>query len=440
MLDNNSLASWLYQPYINLGTPIEGGPFHPYGIEFAFKNLTEDKTIPRIQSILMPTFREVLFKTIGIDVAFSTTPDSLPEELQTPRWRQLSTYIKNYKKLSPEQKVNVCWLLIKMCFYEYVLLLIPESVMEKVSKSESLAQLAYFRTLARYTLNLEKKSSYNLNEFEHIANYAPRGTVVKVNAYYQLVVQNVKHHYNVEKVDYWLPIFLKEIEVTKSSVDRIVYLQLRSRYHRVAGFLPQMRNDKQGVIREMNHAEEVAINMPRKNLFQKIISDEMLYPVLESRTKEALWLGDLELAEKRALKLVQLCPIEPRARMHLGQIQIENGKIESALESYLLAIRYAPPGEEIAWFMAGQCYENLSRRQEALNAYLKSFQLDPNAISSIHKVFSLSKKIKNKVITQWSENTIRYLSKIERQKKINLKKVQAYQIKMFGEKGEKPNT
>ena len=56
----------------------------------------------------------------------------------------------------------------------------------------------------------------------------------------------------------------------------------------------------------MELAERHARGLQPRTEAQELLYLENLHPVLESRTKEALWLGDLELALERARAVVEL--------------------------------------------------------------------------------------------------------------------------------------
>lgn len=54
---------------------------------------------------------------------------------------------------------------------------------------------------------------------------------------------------------------LNEILKSNDKVSEFTYNQFLSRYHRVNGFIPQMNNDKIGVVLEMDKAEFYARNL-----------------------------------------------------------------------------------------------------------------------------------------------------------------------------------
>jgi tetratricopeptide (TPR) repeat protein len=396
-----SFTASLYRPYLDLG-PFHGGPLHVWGIEFDYRSLTEGKQYPRIQSVMAPSFREVLVRETGLLEYGLQDPLELPRAIQTERWQQLCDYLIRFSQLTQLEQMQVARLLGKLCLYQAVLQYVPEMTSEDITSGEIPAQLAYARAQARYVLSADGTGQpYSLAEFEILATHAPRGGLARINALYQMVVQNVKDAYRLSEVEHWLPLHLKEIQIAKSELDEYTYKLLMSRYHRVGGFLPQMRRDKEGTVHEMELAQHYAESMPQNDESQCIGRLEMIYPVLESRTKEALWLGDLQLAEERARRLVEIAPCESRARLHLGEVLLERNKVEEAAEIYRSAVCYGPPGTEIAWFMAGQCYEDLGRLDEALGAYLAAFRLDPQGISTAERIAALAYQTGNKLLERW---------------------------------------
>lgn len=401
-----SFTGMLYQPYFNLGPPFAEGAFHPFGIEFDYLSLTEGVQYPRIQSVLMPSYRDVLIEEAGMPHYRVQHPLQLPPELRTERWQRLCDYVEHYKDLTQLTQLQVLRLLGKLCLYQVVLELEPEELTTGIIASgEVPAQIAYMRALSHYVFHMDDDTQpYHLHEFERIATEAPGGCLARINALYQMVVQNVKHHNNLAAVEYWLPLHYQEIQQAKPELDAFTYELLMSRYHRVAGFAPQMRRDKDGVVREMESAETYARNMPRTNRFQCIAADEMLYPVLESRTKEAIWMGDMELAEARAQSLVSLCPMEPRTHLQLGQVLLDRGKIEKATLAYRAAARLGPPGTEIAHFMLGQCYEALDQLELARESYLSALRLDRLSVSAAERLSEVAQTLGDHVLARWSQS------------------------------------
>jgi tetratricopeptide (TPR) repeat protein len=114
---------------------------------------------------------------------------------------------------------------------------------------------------------------------------------------------------------------------------------------------------------------------------QELLQRENLYPVLESRTKEALWLGDLDLALDYAQRLIELDPYDSRAWLELGQIRLERKEPAAAAEAYAVAATLGHPSGTVGRHMAGLCFRDLGQPLLAAFLFKLAIDVDPRAIS-----------------------------------------------------------
>jgi tetratricopeptide (TPR) repeat protein len=185
-----------------------------------------------------------------------------------------------------------------------------------------------------------------------------------------------------------------------------------SRSYRVAGFIPQMKRDKEGTVRDMDLAEKYAREMDFGTELQRAYAKELLYPVLESRIKEALWIGDLDLALSRAIMHRDNHPLDSRVWVHTAETHLQRDEIPEALTCFLEAARLAPPGGEVARFMAGQCYEELDELPSALDSYLAALQIDPLGISAAEGIVRVSEQLGSKV-HGWATEVLERLTRMQ---------------------------
>jgi tetratricopeptide (TPR) repeat protein len=258
------------------------------------------------------------------------------------------------------------------------------------SVSELAAELAYCRALSSFLVAVDEGLDWDPQPFEAIARHAPAGSMVRIRSLNHLAVHHAKIGADAATVEHWLTRHHEEIERARPSLGEVTYIQQTSRHHRAAGFLPQLRGDCDGVVREMDQAEAYAERMPRNTPEAVVVANELMFACLESRTKEALWLGDLPLAESRARRLVQLDPLDPVTHCHLGLVLLEQGKVPEALDAYLNAARVPTAKAAEAWFMAGQCYEMLNQGGRACDAYLISLHLDPLGIAAAARLVDIT--------------------------------------------------
>jgi len=393
----NNFTSWLYRPYIDLSPAINNAPLHVFGIDIDYLNLTKQLNLPRIQSVLMASYRESVVNQSGLYQYHLQNPLLLSNHLRTDRWQILCDFIENFNKLDHVKQLNTLRLLNKLCLYQFTLELGSGNY---DNNSETLAEINYQKVLAKHSLFLDHQNiEYHINDFKKIADEAPKLSLPRINALYQLVIHYIKHDYNVEKAEYWANLHKQEVINIQNHTDEFTFFKLMSRQHRVYGFIPQMKNDKNGVIHEMTLAQyyaEKLFDVAKKQYeYQELYligAQEMLHPVLESRIKEALWLKDYSAGEARAKQLVEMCPNDPRARLHLGEILLEQDKIEEATIHYKASCMLGPPGTEVAWYMLGQCYESRDNIEQAAYSYMMASHYDRFNISSHEAIKRLISK------------------------------------------------
>jgi tetratricopeptide (TPR) repeat protein len=201
-----------------------------------------------------------------------------------------------------------------------------------------------------------------------------------------------------------------------TALDDFSCKRLTSIYYRAVVFVPLLRGDKESVISEMNLCESLSWQLIQEasSEVERLAADENLNIVLDSRTKEALWLQDVQLAQERALVLIDREPLYSRHRLRLGEILLKQGKVNEAVNIYHSAARLGPPETPVSWFMAGQCHEKLGELELACDCYLASIDMDELAISAVERLNKLASRLDNQVLVSWS--TMRLNQLLEQQK------------------------
>jgi tetratricopeptide (TPR) repeat protein len=140
---------------------------------------------------------------------------------------------------------------------------------------------------------------------------------------------------------------------------------------------------------------------------QDLMYLENLHPVMESRAKEALWLGDLELALARALEVTRLDPYDSKAWVELGQVHRARKEWALAAEAYVLASMLGPPASAIGRHMAALCFAELG--QPALAAFLfkEALEVDPLGISPRDGIGKLPDLAVLHALKEWSRSTVK---------------------------------
>lgn len=407
----SSFIATLYRPYFDLGPTPPESILPIFALENDYQNLSKKTSHPQFQAMIHPSYRDAIIQYSGFPQYICEHPFQLAQAFQTDRWQHLCSYLNHYADLPSSTKLLVLRVLTRLSFYQTILYLEPaEPAIEGIAEDDTLAQIAYLRILSRFLLQTaDIDTPYRINDMELIATNARTKGMARALSLYHMVMQHVKFYHDPAAVDYWLPRYYQAIQDIQSEVDPFTAQQHLSRYHRVAGFVPQMRQDKEGVIREMDLAEHYATTLPRTDHFQQKAADEALYGVLESRTKESMWMGDLERAETYAQRLVNINPVSLITRLELGNVLIEREKYEDAAREYRTAIMVGSHKTEIAHFMLGQCYEALDHPEMARDEYLSALKLDPLGLSAAERLVDVAEQLGDTVLLQWSRERYRTL-------------------------------
>jgi tetratricopeptide (TPR) repeat protein len=275
----------------------------------------------------------------------------------------------------------------------------PVPTAEQVRRGEPYAGIVYLRGLSKFAFANDHTAELDTTELESAAALAPDGGWARVEATYSLCAAAAKLSHDADRLRHWLAEHRRQIEL--ADADQHTRNKLMSRFHRMYAFVPQFARDWTGMTAEMDLAEGFAKAM-RHDTPDTLAEWTVLgLAVRESRTKEALVLGDLDRAEMWARSAVELCSADPHGWLELGQVLIEREKIEEALDAYRKAVRFGPPGTEIAWFMAGQCYEALGEPEAAADAYLAALDVDPLAISAAQRLAELAPGLGSADLADW---------------------------------------
>jgi tetratricopeptide (TPR) repeat protein len=420
-ITNNSFVNWVNRPFFDLGS-YNDGAIHIQGIDFSYRNLIAAESnlanskIANPVTIVHPiSFRESLIRESGLFQYHLNNPLELANDLRTERWNVLCDYLIEFQQLKTTTQLKVINLLSSLCLHHAVLEYVPHISKAEINESEALAKLAISRALSDLMIRTDAGSLSNLKEFETIAHHTSLDSI-RFNAGIQLIALAGKTFGDLTATAFWREFTMQALHNLKPSLDDFTYKHKENIYYRAAVFVPILQKNKQAVVQEMDLCQALAENLicESKSEVEKITAYENLTTVFESRTKEALWLGDIDLAEERAKIMVQREPLYSRYRLQLGEILIKQKKIEDAAKMYRSAARLGPPGTAIALFMAGQCYETLGELDIACDCYLDSVRMDSLAISAVERLNKLAPALGNSALIKWSN--IRLLELHEQRK------------------------
>jgi tetratricopeptide (TPR) repeat protein len=314
--------------------------------------------------------------------------------------------LDHWPELTSDQQCRLVLILHALCFYSLISNRIPDIPESEIAANADRAELAYRRASACYMLGLPGRvadyRNADLSELERIGTTAPRDHPVALNAALKVLVHKAKVRAPVEELVEWRARSERILEEALTKGDDFTCALLLSRFYRAAAFVPLRHGDRGEVVRMMDLAEHHALAMAPTNDAQELLHLENLHPVIESRTKEALWLGDLDLALARAERLTDLDPYDSRVWLELGQVRLERNEFAPAAEAYAVAAMLGPPSSAIGRHMAGLCFRHLGQPLLAAFCFKASIEIDSQAISPHDEIQRLPDLPVFAALKEWS--------------------------------------
>lgn len=395
----------MLRPYLDLAD-FNGGPLHAQNLEECWRSFVEPASPPFIpQRALSPGFRIQLAREAGPAYAL-TDPRQLSENLRSERWRRLCAALDGWTSLCDDEKCRLASLLHSLCLYQPLLDLIPRDDAEAGQAAPDAVRLAFWRASAHYIQHLsERTSDYpaaDISVFEDIALNAAEVAPECFNATAKVFVHKAKNRCEAAELIKWSEQLEAALERTIAGADEFTSGLFTSRFYRGLGFLPQRAGDKREVERVMDLAESHARNIKPATPAQRLLYRENLHAVLESRTKEALWLGDRNEALSRSLKVIEVDPCDAKAWSELGEIHYLREEWKEASEAYLTAAMLGPPASAIGRYMAGLCFGMLGQDMLAAFFLKETLECDPLGISPRHRINELPKTAVLDALKHWN--------------------------------------
>ena len=395
----------MLRPYLDLSNFNEG-PLHVQNLKECWRSLVEPNSSSFIpQRALSPGFRIQLAEEAGEAYAVSD-PRGLPESLRTDRWRHLCGALDEWSALSSDHKCRLASLLHSMCLYQPLIALIPTAgFIARHADPESI-QLAFWRASAYFIHNLPSRTSdypnADMTVFEDIALNAPTTDPTCFNATAKVFVHKAKNRGEMPDLINWSKRFENVLALTIAGRDEFTTRLFTSRFYRGMGFLPQVAGDRDEMARTMDLAEYHARNMKPNTPAQQLLYRENLHAVMESRTKEALWLGDKDEALKRSLRVIEVDPCDSKAWAELGEIRFLRQEWQEAAEAYASAAMLGPPASAVGRYMAGMCFRKLGQDMLAALFFRDTLECDPLGISPRYQIDGLPNVATLSALKKWN--------------------------------------
>lgn len=402
------LSTWLLRPYLDLG-PLEIGPLHASAVEACWRAFADPAHAPFVaQRAMPPAFRVQLAGEAGRPYALDD-PRQLPDRLRTRPWRTMCAALDDWRDLGGDVRCRLASLLHSLCLYRPLLALIPEWTGPARGADRHAVELAFWRASAAFMLGLPSRTAdyaaADLAVFEDIALNAPDLVPVSFDATAMVFVHKAKTGAPLADLAEWSRRFEAALARATAGAAPFAADLFTSRFHRGMGFLPQRSGDRPGVVRAMDLAERHARRLTPATPEQEILYRENLHAMLESRTKEALWLEDTALALARARGLVEADPCDAKAWAELGEVRYLRREWGEAAQAYGVAAMLGPPASAVARHMAGVCFRETGQDLLAALFFKDTLEIDPLGISPREEIQDLPDIPALGALRRWSRLT-----------------------------------
>ncbi|OHX64147.1 tetratricopeptide repeat protein [Flammeovirga pacifica] len=391
--------------FINLSEIDNNADLHIWALHFDLQNLInkEDRN-PDIHVFLTADFRNNFLSSLKKDEYIVNHPFDLSDDLKTKDWLLLEEKIKRFSILDVNDKINLFRVLRRLCFYQLILDLSNNT---EINTENHFYHYEVF--LAKYMLNIDGYFSFDINEMIVYALSIQSASVVKVKLWYLVCQFFVKFDFDLIQLQKYISFYYDSIQELKPLISENEYLEIISRFYRMKAFIPQLEGDLMVMSHYMDLCENFALEIQSKTSLENIYIKSILYPIYESRVKEYLIKEDYNNSLLYAQKLIDLQPYSGGGYMLLGQIYAEIKDYKLSKTAYLKSARLSPITAEIAYYMAGQCAQELNEYETAILFYKSSLDFDSTGYSNYENILEIAKEIRDESLIEKTQSILKNL-------------------------------
>jgi tetratricopeptide (TPR) repeat protein len=260
-------------------------------------------------------------------------PRELPQALRSTRWQQICAALAEAPSLPPERRCRLAALLHALGLYRPLLALAPPGApIDGAGPRE--AEMAWWCASARYMLGLPARigdyDDANLSGFVDLARCPSAPGLVRFNAAALIFVHLAKTGADAGELAGWAGPLELALANAVGEADPFNAVLITSRCWRALALLPQRVGDRAEMKRLMDLAQQQALALQPADAAQQHLYRENLHALWESRSKEALWLGDDERALACSRAVIEVDPYDAKAWVELGQIHFRSHRWREA--------------------------------------------------------------------------------------------------------------
>jgi tetratricopeptide (TPR) repeat protein len=387
-------SAYLLRTYLDL-SDFEDGPSHASAVECACRQLIYPGQ-PRIMIQTHPPagIRPSVTRECAIPQYRVRAPGDLAERLRSPRWEylvQLMRFADRPEGLPARQRMLLATLLNTLGFHGETARLFADAADPAAGAGPDAAVLSLRHAFAVERAGRDRAAAArNLRLLVQVAGDQRGDPFVRLGALITLVVRHARgRNPDLEQVRHWRaqaePVYAA-LEPARGLPD-VLYA---SAFWRAVSYLPYLERDRERTARELDRAEHYATAWQPADDVARMQWAQNMFPLLETRMREALDFGDHDLALHQVMRLTRIEPLDPKAHLHAGDVRLARGEPQEALGHYRDAAELGAPYTSMSWFMIGHCLQALGRPGAALAAYTQAVTADPGNVTARVRVLECS--------------------------------------------------
>lgn len=389
----------LWRPMLDLSDADDATPHSALSTELAYMNMraTPEERLP-IQSRPGPSLRERITESGSLREYACDTPSALPEHLRTARWRELVDWCEEAEGTDPVHRGGLASLLASLGLYRYLASWPLPDHPDDPHALQLAVGLTHARSVVDRTGSLLASS---VEALERVMSCGDLPPATRLGAATTLVVLHSQSRLkDVDRVTGYCREAARHAEVLDPDKDWRDLLHL-STYWRAVSFAPFLHGDLRETDAQLDRAEAHARRLPEGTPQERWVRAQNFHPLLETRTKVATALGDLDRALAFSRELRDRDWSDGKVHIQLGDVHRRRGEPALARDAYLAAVPLGAPFRALAWSKAAQ----LSGDEDAVYALMCAYRGDPRSVTPLLLQERVSRARGDDRLADWAGRT-----------------------------------
>jgi tetratricopeptide (TPR) repeat protein len=134
---------------------------------------------------------------------------------------------------------------------------------------------------------------------------------------------------------------------------------------------------------------ELVLRIEPQSETQRVLKNELHLTLVQTLSKWSMSQNQASEAENYHRQMIELDPFDSTATSEYALFLTKQGRHREAFENFRKAAEQGPPGLAMNLYFWGQCAQKLSEQSHAIEAFERSSQVDPFALSPRLELFRL---------------------------------------------------